>query len=158
MRPHDSEWRASAACAGVDSEVFFPATSSGVKTARIICAPCPVKADCLAFALDCDPMGVWAGTTRRERREMVRDRTRPVAGREQRQDALAKGRATATRRANERLDELAVLLESGETPERAVARMNWSIGAALKAAERQKRKDIPARLNPYRGKRKERAA
>lgn len=151
-------WRESAACAGVDSELFFPATATGVKTARSICAPCPVKAECLAFALERDPWGVWAGTTRRERREMRRDERRPVSAQQQREDALARGRAASTAKANARLDELVVLLDAGEVPERAVARMGWSIDAALKAAERQKRKDVPARLNPYRKKRKKEAA
>lgn len=69
-------WRDEAVCAGVDSEMFFPDTASGIKTARRICAPCPVKAECLAFALERDPWGVWAGTTRRERRELRRDEPR----------------------------------------------------------------------------------
>src|SRR5699024_8322394 len=90
VRPHDSEWRESAACAGVDSELFFPETTAGVNTARSICAPCPVKAEGVAVALGCDPVGVWAGTTRRERRAMVRDRARSVAGRQQREDVPAR--------------------------------------------------------------------
>ena len=151
-------WRGSAACAGVDSEMFFPETATGVKTARSICAPCLVKAECLAFALESDPWGVWAGTTRRERREMRRDEHRPVSAQQQREDALARGRAASTAKANARLDDLAVLLDAGELPERAVERMGWSIDAALKAADRQKRKDISARLNPLRRRRKGAAA
>jgi len=39
--------------------------------ARAICATCPVTEDCLAYAMgDVDTVGIWAGTTGRERRAM----------------------------------------------------------------------------------------
>ena len=154
-------WRESAICAGVDTDLFFPSTKAGVDQARRICKVCPVRQECLQFAVEHDPWGIWAGTTRGQRRAIAREQADPqatVSTREQRRAALAAGRAVQTEKARARLDELAVLLDAGEFPERAVERMGWSIDAALKSAERQKRKDISERLNPLRRKRKGAAA
>lgn len=54
-------WRARAACAHYDPELFFP--ESGPSPGRVICSRCPVQAECLAFALSSPwkPVGVWGG-------------------------------------------------------------------------------------------------
>ena len=64
-------WRARAACRGVPTALFFTDPPSG--TAVVLCSRCPVRAECLAYAL-ADPhlVGYWAGTTERERRQMRR--------------------------------------------------------------------------------------
>lgn len=70
------EWRDSAACAGVDTALFFPdgGQHSGAH-GKAICARCPVKADCLDYAMS-QPgehvWGIWGGTTAADRREMRR--------------------------------------------------------------------------------------
>lgn len=154
-------WREGAVCAGIDTDLFFPSTKAGVDRARRICKVCPVRQECLQFAVEHDPLGIWAGTTRGQRRAIAREKADPQATmstREQRRAALAAGRAVQTEKARARLDELAVLLDAGEFPVRAVERMGWSIDAALKSAERQKRNDISERLNPYRRKRRKEAA
>lgn len=69
---------------------------------------------------------------------------------EQRRNALTKARTARTTAAQARLDDLTELLDHGEWPPRAVARMDWSISAAIKAAERAGRRDLTTRLNPYR--------
>lgn len=43
-------------------------SSEKTRRARLICAGCPVKADCLAYSLDAaEPYGVWAGLDRHDR-------------------------------------------------------------------------------------------
>lgn len=75
-------WRRWARCRNEDPELFFPINETSpsrdqIEEARAVCAPCPVKAQCLAFALEARHEGIWAGTTTEERRPMV-TQTRPL--------------------------------------------------------------------------------
>lgn len=54
----------------MDDLFFFGAGGSPVK-ARTFCASCPVKRQCLHFAILHNQVGVWAGTTEDERKELV---------------------------------------------------------------------------------------
>lgn len=68
------------ACAGVDTEIFFPPEGlrGSDKRAKDICARCPVKQRCLDFALPRVWIhGVWGGTNNYERKQM-RKRLRSV--------------------------------------------------------------------------------
>lgn len=58
------------ACIDVDSRVFHPRTAArgAVEYAKQICGRCPVIHDCLAYATAHDLDGIWAATTREERR------------------------------------------------------------------------------------------
>ena len=72
-------WQQHAACRGMGAEVFFPPRGRDdlVKQAKAICAGCPVKVDCLEYALDvqsCDRAGIWAGTNDKTRRRIRRER------------------------------------------------------------------------------------
>lgn len=75
-----SEWRDQAACQGRDTEMFFSEDEdrpSRERTAReaeakAVCKPCPVKQQCLQFALDGDELGVWGETDTQERRKLRR--------------------------------------------------------------------------------------
>ena len=69
---------AHAKCAGLAPAVFFPSDGAGVEAAKKICADCPVRTECLQYALAHRIAGVWGGTSERERRRMVR-RRRDVA-------------------------------------------------------------------------------
>lgn len=73
---HRPEWMARTACRGEDPAPFFAERGTRADVARAICATCPVHAACLRYALD-DPdlVGVWGGTTARERREIRRAAT-----------------------------------------------------------------------------------
>lgn len=69
------DWLAHAACGDVDPETFFPTGTSGpspmtlVKEAKRICNACPVKSECLDYAISEDlDHGVWGGTTPQDRR------------------------------------------------------------------------------------------
>lgn len=70
------EFPRDALCVGLDTELFFPlpGDAAGVAEAKAVCAACPVRAECLAFALalkDVVPGAVYGGTTGDERRELL---------------------------------------------------------------------------------------
>ena len=68
-------WRAQAACRDADVNIFFPTTDEGAEPARAICATCPVRMECLEFALATrQEDGVWGGLTETERRRLRRRR------------------------------------------------------------------------------------
>jgi WhiB family redox-sensing transcriptional regulator len=67
-------WMARGACRQADPELFFPVSSvtglaaRRVELAKAVCAPCTVRAACLAYAAETRPEGIWGGTTQAERR------------------------------------------------------------------------------------------
>lgn len=71
-------WRMSAACRGVNSDVFF--TTRGdparVDEALAYCAICPVTRECLDYAMSMPTgfreLGVWGATTPKARRRLSR--------------------------------------------------------------------------------------
>ena len=68
-------WRQSAACRGVDPEIFYPASDEEAGAARSVCGQCDVREACLEFALvNRERDGVWGGATERERRRLLRQR------------------------------------------------------------------------------------
>ncbi|MCT9007145.1 WhiB family transcriptional regulator [Streptomyces rhizosphaerihabitans] len=75
-------WRDSAACRTVDPDLFFPIGSTGpallqIQEAKAVCAGCPVRDECLRWALDTgQSVGVWGGTSEAERRALARRRSR----------------------------------------------------------------------------------
>ncbi|WP_147116112.1 WhiB family transcriptional regulator, partial [Pseudonocardia sulfidoxydans] len=66
-------WRADALCVQIDPDLFFPETDRGtafdrqVTAAKRVCAGCPVRAQCLDYALEALPDGIAGGTTPAER-------------------------------------------------------------------------------------------
>jgi WhiB family redox-sensing transcriptional regulator len=66
-------WEQFAACQFADPELFFPVSESGpaitqIAQAKAICSACPVRRDCLAFALATpQAQGVWGGMSEHER-------------------------------------------------------------------------------------------
>jgi WhiB family transcriptional regulator, redox-sensing transcriptional regulator len=80
-----SSWQRHAACRGEDASFFFAPSYferrseklARESVAKSICARCPVRAECLDFALEVrDPHGVWGGLNEMERRTLLRDRAR----------------------------------------------------------------------------------
>ena len=66
-------WAAYAACRGADPDLFFPGEGEDAEAAVRICGGCPVRAECLEWALETRVRyGVWGGTTERDRRRLVR--------------------------------------------------------------------------------------
>lgn len=69
------EWMDEALCAQSDPEAWFPEKGDRPAAAKRVCADCPVRAECLEYAIEHDErFGVWGGRTERERRELRRER------------------------------------------------------------------------------------
>lgn len=79
----DEPWRVDAACIGQGDLFFLERGQAGVgrsHPAKKICAGCPVKPECLDYALRTRPaFGVWAGMTYDELKKYVQRRRREVA-------------------------------------------------------------------------------
>lgn len=70
-------WRHLGSCCGEDPEVFYPDNDEEATLALQICAGCVVREACLEYALEArERLGVWGGTTERERRRIWRRRRR----------------------------------------------------------------------------------
>ncbi len=68
-------WRAQAACRDADVKMFFPDSDEEAEAAKAVCASCPVRIECLEFALATrQEDGVWGGLTELERRRLRRRR------------------------------------------------------------------------------------
>ncbi len=75
-------WQLRAACRGPESALFFPPTYPERKDerdarearAKAICQECPVRSECLDYAISIrEPHGIWGGLTEAERRLMFAD-------------------------------------------------------------------------------------
>jgi WhiB family redox-sensing transcriptional regulator len=71
----DDQWQERGACRTANPALFFAPENEGPhqrrfreSAAKAICAHCPVRALCRAYAVQTDePYGIWGGTTERER-------------------------------------------------------------------------------------------
>lgn len=73
----DIAWRSMGACRGLDPEIFFPESEDRVRAAKEVCFGCDVRVACLEHALASrEKVGVWGGTTEKERRRILRQRRR----------------------------------------------------------------------------------
>ena len=64
-------WQADALCAQTDPEAFFPEKGGSTRDAKKVCGACPVKQQCLEYALANDErFGIWGGMSERERRRL----------------------------------------------------------------------------------------
>ena len=82
--PQPGEWALLAGCRGSDAQPhFFPvsALAPASEVAKAICGACPVRDDCLGYALDHPGLvGVWGGMDEQQR-ERARRRRRYEAQR-----------------------------------------------------------------------------
>jgi WhiB family redox-sensing transcriptional regulator len=80
MKGAAMDWRHNAACLDEDPELFFPIGTTGpaveqAERAKAVCRTCPVKAQCLAWAVETrQDAGIWGGMTEDERRVLRRAR------------------------------------------------------------------------------------
>ncbi len=66
-------------CRGANPVLFFPSDSAGVEIAQRVCAECPVRVECLDYALTNHFVyGVWGGASERERRRILDRQRKPV--------------------------------------------------------------------------------
>jgi WhiB family transcriptional regulator, redox-sensing transcriptional regulator len=79
-----ANWRSAGACLSADPDLFFPVSAKGtgekqISRAKLICAGCGVRRECLEFAMSHDlSYGIWGGSTP-EDRQRQRRRTRRAA-------------------------------------------------------------------------------
>lgn len=72
-RPSDEDWYSQALCPETDPDAFYPEKGGSTADAKKVCRGCPVKDQCLQWALDTDESyGVWGGLSGRERRRLKR--------------------------------------------------------------------------------------
>jgi WhiB family redox-sensing transcriptional regulator len=70
---HRPPWMADAACRGQLTDLWFPSKGQEQEPAKTLCAVCPVRTDCLDYALASPELrGVWGGMGERERVRMRR--------------------------------------------------------------------------------------
>jgi WhiB family redox-sensing transcriptional regulator len=68
-------WQDDAACTDLDPDWFFPERGESTAVAKEVCMGCPVREECLAYALaNGITSGIWGGTTERQRRRLRRER------------------------------------------------------------------------------------
>ena len=77
---HDDQWQLKASCRGHQALVFFPPSYVERKEERIgrereakaICRSCPVREECLGYALRIqEPHGIWGGLNETERKQYI---------------------------------------------------------------------------------------
>jgi WhiB family redox-sensing transcriptional regulator len=70
-------WQAEAACRGMDQRPFFIERGERGSTAKAVCRVCPVRSECLEYALVAgEKFGVWGGLTEQERKRVRGQRWR----------------------------------------------------------------------------------
>lgn len=68
-------------CQQEDPDVFFTVDTASIAYAKTVCQPCPVRRECLDYALDTDQRGVWGATSDADRRAIADGIGRCEAGR-----------------------------------------------------------------------------
>ncbi|MFJ3670283.1 WhiB family transcriptional regulator [Streptomyces sp. NPDC090106] len=70
----EQEWEERAKCRTADPDELF-VDGAAQHRAKTLCTGCPVRTECLSYALDHRiEHGVWGGMTERERRSLLRRR------------------------------------------------------------------------------------
>ena len=72
------DWTRQAACRGYDPDLFFAEHATGsYNEARAICQACPVRQECLDWAVaTCTKYGLWGGLAPHQRAHLRRRRRR----------------------------------------------------------------------------------
>ena len=66
-------WLVFGACRQIGPDLFFPQTKAEEDEALRVCSTCPVREECLDYALGArETYGVWGGTTEKQRRRLIR--------------------------------------------------------------------------------------
>lgn len=68
-------WKQHAECRGLNPDMFLPTRGDNraLEAAKRVCNRCPVRTECLDYALKMNERtGVWGGVSERQRREMRR--------------------------------------------------------------------------------------
>ncbi|MFF9287572.1 WhiB family transcriptional regulator [Streptomyces griseosporeus] len=130
--PADPFWRDHAACAQVDADLFFPIGDNKLaraqaEQARQVCMGCPVRRQCLSWALATrQDSGVWGGMTEGERRAVHRRRSGTSWGRV---------RNVAQQMYETRLGEYLALVEQGLTGVELAEALGTNVQTVNRVAE-----------------------
>jgi WhiB family redox-sensing transcriptional regulator len=66
----------------MDPELFHPGRGESTAAAEAVCAGCPVRVDCLEYALAAgEKFGIWGGVSQKARRRIKRARGHAAATR-----------------------------------------------------------------------------
>jgi WhiB family redox-sensing transcriptional regulator len=70
------EWMVDAACRYVDPDLFFPAVGVHAGHAKQVCMSCPVRTQCLEYAMTLGPdlHGIWGGSCAKTRTKLRKER------------------------------------------------------------------------------------
>jgi WhiB family redox-sensing transcriptional regulator len=69
----EGDWQERALCKETDPEAFFPEKGGSTAQAKQVCLACPVRSECLDYALrNNERFGIWGGLSERERRKIQR--------------------------------------------------------------------------------------
>lgn len=73
-----ADWMRLGACKGVSTGIFFLGDDDQIpgEAVRAMCEGCPVREQCLQWALSHDEYGYWGGTTRTQREAILSGRDR----------------------------------------------------------------------------------
>lgn len=67
----DLAWQDQALCAQTDPDTFFPNVGESTREAKKVCMNCPVRRECLKYALENhERFGVWGGMSENERHRL----------------------------------------------------------------------------------------
>jgi WhiB family redox-sensing transcriptional regulator len=81
-------WQERGRCRDLDSDLFYPPLEHETPrqrharetAAKAVCRGCPVRGECLAWALASDErLGVWGGKSERERQMLASHRRHPAS-------------------------------------------------------------------------------
>lgn len=66
-------WHVDALCAQTAPDAFYPEKGESTAAAKRVCSACPVRTQCLTWALEHDEReGVWGGLSPRERHRLLK--------------------------------------------------------------------------------------
>lgn len=71
--PQPEPWTEQSLCSQTDPEAFFPEKGATNQDAKRVCQVCPVRVECLNYALiNNEHWGIWGGLSERDRRKLTR--------------------------------------------------------------------------------------
>lgn len=72
---YQEPWMADAVCSQTDPDAFFPEKGGSTAEAKKVCLSCPVRTECLEYALSHNERyGIFGGKSERERRKLAKGR------------------------------------------------------------------------------------
>ena len=75
--PQLGPWRYEGACRHLDDRTrakFLSNVEQDIRDAITVCQTCPVKTECLEYAIEAQALYVWGGTSQKQRRAIQRQR------------------------------------------------------------------------------------